>query len=769
MATLAILQADARAVARLVAALGSHHDVVPCSGWEALGRVLDRSAFDGCLVDVDYPSRAVARQRIEELRERHPAVAIIACVDAGYPLAYYDLGGLGVAGILPVERKPAAIRALVDQALATARADGIARALEKRFGAPGAAAVAWAVEHAGPDTSVEKLAAALGHTPRSLHRALDEVGLPAPTRVLLWGRLLLAGARLGRDGRTVEDVAFSLGYATATSLARAMKSQTGLTPREISEAGGMDRVRDALFSAAARNERRPVGGAGHRAKIAALILATALSACATVGLASPSVDRGAIERMLDAPPVDRVHFGVLVVDLASGRTLYERNAEQWFVPGSNQKILVTAAAWSLLGPDYRFRTELWATGPPREGRVEGDLVLVGSGDPSLSRRFWDSGSAALRALADSAAAAGIREISGGLVIDASAWDSTTVLPTREVADLVFDYGATGGAFAIDEGEIRVIARGGARAGEPAELAWSPRGRDWFVLSRVLTASPDSTREITASYLPESRQLILEGAVAPGSIDTLGFAQRDPVGVAAAELHRALGEAGIAVERGWDVRWTAGDPVASSAPHHHDAAPGPEPGCLAAGVPACAGAWLVATLESPPLGELVRAALQPSQNWIAEQLTFALGEELGARGSLSEGLDVTQRFLVEDVGLDPLDARPRDGSGLSSYNLVTPRALARVLRYMALRPDGAVYRAALAEPGEPDSTLEDRLLGLEGRVFAKTGSLTNVNSLAGYLVRGDGRDVIFVILSNGGGLGGQTMRSTIDGIVRVLAR
>jgi D-alanyl-D-alanine carboxypeptidase/D-alanyl-D-alanine-endopeptidase (penicillin-binding protein 4) len=758
LASLAILQADARVVARLAAALSPHHELVLCPCWDTLARVLDRSALDGCLVDVDFPSRDAARPCIQDLRSRHPSVAIIACVDGGYPLAYYDLGGLGVAGILPADSKAPAIRGLVDQALATARADGIARALESRFGAPGPAAVAWAIEHAGPDTSVEKLASALGHTPRSLHKALDEVGLPAPTRVLLWGRLLLAGARLGRDGRTVEEVAFSLGYATATSLARAMKSQTGLTPREVSEAGGMERVSEALFPLAAQVKRR-AGSSGSRApKIASVILALALGACASLGLASPSADRGAIDRLLDTPPNDRVHFGVVAVDAESGRTLYERNAQQWFVPASNQKILVTAAAWSLLGPDFRFRTELWATEPPRSGVVEGDLVLVGSGDPSLSSRFWESGAAALRALADSAAGAGVHEVAGALLVDVSAWDSTSVLPTREVADLVFGYGSTGGAFAIDEGEIRVIARGATSPGEHAELEWSPRGRDWFVLSRVRTVAPDSVGRVTANYLPETRQLILEGAVAPGSLDTLRFAQRDPVRVASAELLRAFEEAGIEVGRGWDVRWKPGDPIGSV-----------RMPCLAGSLHMCAGAYRIAALESPPLAELVRAALEPSQNWIVEQLVFALGDALGERGSLTQGIDLVERFLIDEVGLDPVDVLARDGSGLSAYNLVTPRAVAAVLRYMATRPDADAYRAAMAEPGEEESTLEERLGGLEGRVFAKTGTISNVNSLSGYLVREDGQEIVFAILSNGAGLDEEAMESTLDEIVRILAR
>jgi D-alanyl-D-alanine carboxypeptidase/D-alanyl-D-alanine-endopeptidase (penicillin-binding protein 4) len=757
VASLAILQADARAVARLVAALSPQHELVLCPSWDALARVLDRSAFDGCLIDVDFPTRASARPSIEDLRRRHPTTAIIACVEGGYPLAYFDLGGLGVAGILPADSKASKIRAIVDQALATARADGIARALSSRFGAPGPAAVAWAVEHAGPDTSVEKLAAALGHSPRSLHKALDEVGLPAPTRVLLWGRLLLAGARLGSDGRTVEEVAFSLGYATATSLARAMKSQTGLTPSEVSEAGGLERVREALFPLAAKARRRAGIRSGHSTRIAGLLLALALDACASMGLAHAPADRSALDRLLDTPPNDRVQFGVVAVDAQSGRTLYERNAQRWFVPASNQKILVTAAAWSLLGSDFRFRTELWGTAPSLNGWLEGDLVLVGTGDPSLSRRFWGSGSAALRALADSAAAAGVRHVAGALVVDASAWDSTTVLPTREVADLAFGYGSTGGAFAIDEGEIQVIARGTAWPGEHAELEWSPKGRDWFVLSRVRTAAPDSVEPVRASYLPETRQLVLEGGVAPGSLDTLSFAQRDPVGVAAAELLRAFSEAGIEVEHGSDVVWIAGDPIGRAG------------ACSAGAVTQCGSAHPIAGLQSPPLGELVRAALEPSQNWIAEQLVFALGDALGERGSLEAGLDLVERFLIDDVGLDSMDVLARDGSGLSAYDLVTPRAIAAVLRHMAERPDALAYRAAMAEPGEVDSTLEERLIGLEGRVFAKTGTISNVNSLSGYLVRDNGQEIVFSILANGAGLDEEAMESTLDEVVRILAR
>ena len=745
MAVLAIYQADVRAAARLsTALLDGEHEILVLPSWEELVRSVSRGIFDGCLVDAEYPTASEARRRITALHERLPNLAIIASVEATEGMGYFALGTLGIAGaVSSKERSPTEIRTTVDRALATARAERIVRYMECHYASPGPEAVGWAVERAGGEATVEDLAAALGHSMGSLRQSLRDAGLPTPQRILLWGRLLLAGARLGRDRRTVEDVALSLGYATASSLARAMKAQTGFTPSEVSACGGMDLVRDSLLSPPARGRR--TAGAG---LVGALIL-TLLAGCAPLTPGSHGVDRDAIDAVVDAPPVERAHFGILAVDAHSGQTLYSRNAERWFVPASNQKILVTAAAWALLGPDYRFRTQVGGTGAIEDGRLLGDLVVSGSGDPSFSDRYWPSGTSALDAIADSVFSRGIRRIAGSLVVDVSAWDSTSVGPTREVADLEYGYGATGGAFAIDEGELDVVVRGASSVGAPAHVDWSPVGSPDFVRSRITTAPADSATRVVARFLPERRQLVLEGRAALGTVDTLAFAQRDPVRQAAAALAAALERRGITVDGGWTVRW-----------------PGELPASV--GCRACQGDRQLAELSSPPLRELVSAVLGPSQNWIAEQLVLTLGAELGAGGSWPEGVAAVEWFLSGDVGIDSLEVSMRDGSGLSAYNLVTPRALVRVLQYMAARTDAAAYHAAMAEPGEVDSTLEGRLEGLEGRVFAKTGSISNVNTLSGYLTRRNGRHVVFSILSNGAGVRSSDAIGAIDEIVRILA-
>jgi AraC-like DNA-binding protein len=297
LAVLAILQPDARAEARLSAALSPVHDVLPCSSWDHLEGALGEREKEACLVDVDHPDRPSASSRIASLRGRYPDLAIVACVESEEAEGFFGLGGLGVDGVVFSRSRATRIRSAVDAALSTSRAQRVERSLRPRLPRPGPAAVAWAMEHAGEAISVDRLAGALGHTSRSLRDTLQDAGLPSPSRVLLWGRLLVAGARLGDDRRRVEDVAFSLGYATSTSFNRAMKLNTGLTPAAVSRAGGMAAVLDALVERAGtavpgsnHREEDPEpdrsssgGSAGQRSRMARVALAAGLLLAAEAG------------------------------------------------------------------------------------------------------------------------------------------------------------------------------------------------------------------------------------------------------------------------------------------------------------------------------------------------------------------------------------------------------------------------------------------------------------------------------------------------------
>lgn len=742
MGVVAVLQPDARLRAQVVEALAPAHGVTSCADWDDVRGAVTRHGVDAVVVDADFPAPATAISELRTLRDARD-VAVLVWTESGSAERLFDLGGAGVDGLLTPAARPSEIRSLVSRSIAMAWGRAAADLLTDVWPEAAASALGWAVAHADEEPRVRALADGIGVPPSKLRDTLRDAGLPTPNQLLLWGRLLLAGARFEDPKRTVESVAYSVRYATPGALSRAMRRHTGLRPVQIREGGGMSMVLRALLE---RQERTrgsvPASGLQLCWTASAALLLFVATGCASVS----AVDRSTVDDILDAPPLDQLHAGVLVVDAETGTTLYAHNEQRRFIPASNQKVLVAAAALSLFGPDFRFGTDVFISGPMEDGVVDGDLVIRPSGDPSMSSRYWDSGRAALSALADSVADGGVARVTGRVVIDASVWDSTTIAPTREVADLPHAYGASGSVLAIDEGEVEIVVKAGSRVREPATVSWFPGAED-FVRARVGTVAADSAGELEVTYLPESRRLIVHGSIPLGVADTLRAAQRDPLGVAITEAANAFARAGIQVDDGWAVQWAPMDEGCNQ----HASCTRP-----------------VAILWSPPLVDLIAGALGPSQNWMAEQLIRALGARFGQRGDWAEGVAVMNAHLVDEFGVHPTDISPRDGSGLSAYNLVTPRAIVRVLHEMASGPFADDFRAALAEPSEVGSTLEERLAGLEGRVFAKTGTISNVNSLSGYLVRNNGQEVIFSVLTNGSGLPASRLRPVIDEIIRVLA-
>jgi D-alanyl-D-alanine carboxypeptidase/D-alanyl-D-alanine-endopeptidase (penicillin-binding protein 4) len=472
--------------------------------------------------------------------------------------------------------------------------------------------------------------------------------------------------------------------------------------------------------------------------------ALAILSCA-IPLAGQSP--AALDALFDAPPFDGMHVGALVVDVATGETLYSRNPGRRFAPASNQKLLTTIAALERLGPDYRFATSVHADGTiGPEGILIGNLVVAGVGDPTLSERYHDDAEAPLRDLALQLRDSGLRRVRGDLVIDAAAWDSARVDPTWMWGDLPWGYAALGGPFVVAEGMARVEVRGD-RVGDPVAIRWWPVGDpDRFTATARAVAVGDSA-DLEAELRGARRGVEVTGTIEAGTADTLELSVQEPVREAAAVLRRVLADHGIQVDGGVSVRRAA-------------------PPCETAGP--CRRQRELARLESPALMEIVRGVMEPSQNWMAEQLLQHLGGVDGDRAGPRDGLRAMRRILQSDFGLDSLDIELRDGSGLSAYNLVTPRALIRLLQGVHTRPWATAYAAALAEPGEDDSTLERRLEGLEGRLFAKTGTITHVNSLSGYVDAADGRRLAFAFLTNGSGLRSSQVRGVIDRAVRHLA-
>ena len=467
-----------------------------------------------------------------------------------------------------------------------------------------------------------------------------------------------------------------------------------------------------------------------------------------------------LDSLLDAPPFDRNLWGVALVD-DQGRLLYGRNADRLFIPASNTKLVVSAVAAALLPPEWTIPTSVYAAGPVEGGTVHGDLVLYGRGDPTFGRRCYHTDTTRagvcdrdpftrLRALAGALRDRGIRVIAGDLVGDGSWFDGELVHPDWGSYDLNWWYAAPVAGLGFNDNSVDITWKPGALEDAPAELSLDPDLGDGALENRTRTVAAGGETDIGDRMYREPGTLHLwaEGTVA---IDARGgmesFALPDPSLYTARAFRRALAEAGISVLG--TTRSTADSLRYLAA---RQAAP-------------------LAETSSRPLSDWIFPILNTSQNWYADMLLKQLGRQFGSGGSWAGGLAVERRFLIDSARIDSTLFALADGSGLSASNLVAPLAFTGLLRYIRQHPHyAASFAAGLPQSGNTGS-LRNRFLGtpLEGRVRAKTGSISRVNTLSGYFELPDGRTFTFSVQANHHVQGGRRTLSQIDAIVTAMAR
>ncbi len=496
----------------------------------------------------------------------------------------------------------------------------------------------------------------------------------------------------------------------------------------------------------------PVALLGAAARPLAVLL---LAGCATGGggapapLApreAPAASRVAalvadVDGVVEDPAFARASWGVVIQSLDNDQVLYRRNADRLFMPASNLKLLTTAAALVKLGPAFRWRTEVVARGPRRADTLAGDLVVIGHGDPSLAVDAATGADplAPLRPWADSLRARGITVVAGRVIGDAAAFPDTPLGPGWSWDDLTYDYGAPVGALQLNDGVAWVQATPSGTAGRPVQAALLPAGAPLKLFDLAVTAPADSdVHRLTVDRAPFSDSVTLAGrrsARLPAL--RLPVSVPSPTAYFVAGLTEVLREAGITV---------LGDTA----------------------LPADSAADTLFTWRSPPLDSVLKLMLKPSQNQIAEMLLRTLGEQVTGVGSMDSGRAVV-RGVLTGLGVPPDAYVQVDGSGLSRYNYVAPEALAQILAAMFRRPEFPTLFGALPIAGV-DGTLATRFLGTAaaGDAHAKTGTLSNVRSLSGYVTDADGETLLFVLLVNGFTVPSHVVAAAQDRIVERLA-
>jgi len=441
------------------------------------------------------------------------------------------------------------------------------------------------------------------------------------------------------------------------------------------------------------------------------------------------------ETLLGTAPASKGEWGLLVVDRESGETLYEQNADKFFVPASNMQLFSTALALAKLGPDFRFRTTLETRGAiSSEGVLSGDVALVGRGDPNLSNRrfpyqlkeeFDGPPEKVLAELADALLAKGVKEVSGDVIGDDSYFPRERYPNGWEIDDMVWEYGAAISSIVVEDNTVALTLTPGELAGSPVRAVVSPATPDFAVHNDVVTSAAEAKSDLTLRREPGASLVVVKGTLpAKGAPRKLVLAIEEPAQHAAATLKRLLEERGIKVEG------------AARARHEQAEVPG-DPTVLAEHV-------------SVPLGDSVKLVNKISQNLHTEMLLRTVARQSGVWATPDDLMRTPADFYAA-AGIAPGDVIQTDASGLSRHDLVTPRAIVTLLAFAQKQTWFVPYYESLPVAGV-DGTLEDRMKNTPaaGRVHAKTGSVEHVRTLSGFAETFSGRGLIFSFLSNNQG-------------------
>ncbi len=478
-----------------------------------------------------------------------------------------------------------------------------------------------------------------------------------------------------------------------------------------------------------------------------------------------------IDAILSQPDLARGYWGIEITSLSTGKTLYSLNADKLFTPASNTKLFTTAAGLALIGPDYKFRTSVETSGSlDKYGRLAGDLVLVGRGDPTLSGRELPYSIHTLRdsdplqvleKLADEVAHKGVKYIDGDIVADDSYFAFERYGEGWSQDDLVWAEGAPVSALTINDNVVFVNVQPGTHPGDKAFVSLTPFSGYYAIDNRVMTTPAGSGRKLYINREPGSTLLTLWGSMPMDDAGANeGMAIEDPAEFAASLFRHLLEVRGIAIYGKQHTRHTELASLSTFTTTVIASSGGGEGRSLtSAPVP-----LVLAEYQSPPLSEDIQVINKVSQNLHAEILLRLLGREKGTGGTVQAGLEVLHGFL-NNAGISGDDYSFHDGSGLSRENLVTPHAMVELLRYASAQPWGKEFHESLPAAGV-DGSLADRCKDLDpaAHVYAKTGSLDGVKTLSGYAVTAKGEQVAFAILANNLNLPGKQVNDAIDRVI-----
>ena len=526
----------------------------------------------------------------------------------------------------------------------------------------------------------------------------------------------------------------------------------------------------------------------------ALVLSLHLSAAGEKKPA-PKKDLGKdIAAVLSQPPLNRAHWGVDVVDLETGKALYSQNSDQLFLPASNTKLFTTAAALAIAGPDYRFRTTVEADGKIDDnGRLLGDLVIVGRGDPNISSRTLPYAlktqrtpphTQILEEMADQVARNGLKIVDGDLIGDDTYYAFERYAEGWAWDDLQWIDGAPVSALTFNDNVVFVNVLPGEHPGDKAVITVEPETSYYELDNRVVTSAVGVTKRVGIHRDPGSKKIVLWGSLPLGDAGMKEpMSIEDPAEFVAQLFRTLLERRGITIRgkararHGEDAQFFDQQiPRVPNAPStgaavspavHSPISPATQTPSQESPDVNSSSNKILAEHFSGPLLDDIRVTNKVSENLHAELALRLAGKLRGDGGSFEGGVAAVKQFLLQ-AGLKDDEFIFLDGSGLSRRDLVTPAATVQLLIYAARQPWGPAFEESLPVSGV-DGSLTDRFqkTPAAGLIHAKTGSLSHVNALSGYGQTQQGKRFVFSIFCNNHNLPGSKALAAIDAVMQLL--
>jgi D-alanyl-D-alanine carboxypeptidase/D-alanyl-D-alanine-endopeptidase (penicillin-binding protein 4) len=469
-----------------------------------------------------------------------------------------------------------------------------------------------------------------------------------------------------------------------------------------------------------------------------------------------------IEQIARQPALEPGLFAVKIISLDTSNVIYEQNANKFVRPASNMKLYTVATAFDRLTPDYHFVTSVYAKEKPDDGKVKGDLVIYGRGDPSIAARFNNGDYfKAINDLAERIVAAGVKRIKGDLVADESYFNGAPLGSGWEWDDLTWSYGAQVSALTVNDNTIDLTVRPGDKVGAAVVITSGPPAASFMTIAnRATTSARGSKNDLQIYRGLGANTLEITGSVPLGDVGFIGgVAIPDPALAFVSMLRDALEKRGVKIDgRVRTVNARSGGSILSDVPSNFTPPTPPRP-------------LEIASLQSPPFTVIAAHTLKPSQNQYTELILRTLGKLTGTTPNQSNedaGLDAVRNFLHQS-GVADADMVLSDGSGLSRNDMITANATVQLLTFMSKHRYFAQFRDALPIAGV-DGTLRTRMKGTpaEGNVRAKTGSLSSVASLSGYVTTAAGEHLVFSMMLNNYPDASALRRDSIDAIAILLA-